>query len=739
MNMKKWNGVWINIGKTMLTPSPEVGRAPYLRKTFTCSSNPRKATVSLCGLGWHELYVNGKKADDRVLAPAVTQYDKRVSYIDYDVTGLLKPGKNAVAVLLGNGWYNCHTAEVWSFDKAPWRDWPKLICDIFIDGQLAAKSDSSWKFHDSPVTFDALRNGEHYDARLEIPGFADADFDDSAWQNAVQCPPPGGLLCEEDELPCRIMKEYQPVKETFIFAHQTVYDFGTNLTGWCEIQVRGSAGDRVILEHAEQVYPNGNICQELNSACIKKDGFQMDIYTLKGEGLETFHPHFTYHGFRYARVQFDFPSGNKPQIASIKAQFIHNDFPSAGSFQSSDETLNRLQQITRQTYLCNFTGIPTDCPHREKNGWTGDAQLACETGLWNFNSKSGYLHFLRILADAQRPNGQLPGIAPTGGWGYNKANGPAWDSMLFEGVWQLYLFYGDAEPARELYGNMKRYISYCEMQANENLVGFGLGDWCHPDMLRTAPAELTSSGFYYQDTLRLAKFAGLFGKLDDARHYAALAEAIRQSFNRKFYKGNGIYADGCMTSLATPLYFGLAEQDHALTAQRLAETVEANGGRIDFGILGAKFVPRVLAEYGYAETAFELITQPEFPGWGFWVKSGATTLWEHWNGMYSQNHIMFGDISAWMFRYPAGAAPAFDAPGFRRFTVKPCFIPQLNHVRMTHNTPYGELRIAWERTRGGIRGHIQIPDGCSAELHLPGQVQQNIREPFQFSLAETSF
>ena len=724
---RKWNGYWINTGKTMGAPSPTVGAAPYLRKTFQCEKAPSEAKIYLCGLGWHQLFVNGVRVDNRELAPVVTQYDHHDSYIEYDVSRLLKPGRNAAVVLLGNGWYNCHTTETWSFDKAPWRDWPKLLCDIVADGALLAKSDTSWLVHDSPITFDALRNGEHYDARLEIPGFSDPDFDDSDWAHAVQCNPPGGLIVKEDLEPCRIMREYPPVGIPFRKPGETVYDFGTNLTGWCEIEVEGRPGDSVTLQYAEQLRANGSITQEEIGMFIRKDGFQKDHYILKGEGVERFHARFTYHGFRYVQVTLWSSGKELPNLRSIKAQFVHNSFRQAGTFESSDATLNRLQQITMQSYLSNFTGIPTDCPHREKNGWTGDAQLACETGMWNYHAQNAYLHFVRLLSDTQRPSGQLPGIAPSGGWGYNWGSGPAWDSMLFEGVWQIYLFRGDAEPAHEQYDAMKRYVEYCRGMSENNLVRFGLGDWCHWDRFRIAPVELTSSGYYYNDIVRLTRFATLFGKESDAEEYTALAESVKKSFNQTFYKGDGIYADGSMTALSAALYFHLAEQDRELTARKLAELVRARQHRADFGILGAKYVPRVLADYGFAEDAFRMITQPEFPGWGYWVKQGATSLWEHWNGCSSQNHIMFGDISAWMYQYLGGATPCFETPGFRRFRLRPCLVPQLDFVKMSHETPHGPLRVSWQRTAEGVRCDFEIPENCTAVLELPGRSAEEVR------------
>ena len=722
---RNWSGYWINSGRGMGTPTTATPAAPYLRTTFECKSTPGKATVFLCGLGWHELYVNGRKADDRVLAPVATQFDRHVSWIEYDITPFVRPGKNAVAVLLGNGWYNCQTAEVWSFDKAPWRDLPKLICDIEIDGVTIAKSDTSWKTHDSPVTFDALRNGEFYDARLEIPGFADPDLDDSSWKNAAQCNPPGGRIVKEELEPCKVMKHYSAIAAKHLDFNATIYDFGTNLTGWCRIKIKGPAGTRIKIVYSEHVRPvSGDIDREYIAMFVKSGEFQTDEYILKGsEEPEIYEPRFTYHGFRYAKVyQWD----GRAKLLDIQACFVRNSFRQTGEFESSDRILNALQRNTVQSYLSNFTGIPTDCPHREKNGWTGDAQLAMETGLWNFDCEKACSHFLQIVADTQRPSGQLPGIAPSGGWGYNWGSGPAWDSILFEYPWRMYLFRGNTENIRRHYQAMKLYLEYCAGMAENHLVRFGLGDWCHHDRRRIAPIELTSSAYYYYDVTRMVEFANILGKENDAKGYTELAEQIRENFNRKFNNGDGTYADGSWTALAAALYFHLAEEtDRARIAEKLVGMVRANGHKTDFGILGAKYVPRVLADCGYADDAFHLITQTQFPGWGFWIENGATSLWEQWNGTSSQNHIMFGDISAWMFEYLGGAVPLKETPGFKHFLLKPALIPSLSHVRMRHETPFGTLRSEWKRENGKIQCEFEIPQGTSADILLPGSTVEN--------------
>ena len=721
MNLeRKWLGRWINAGRTMGTPTNEMVSAPYLRKTFLCERKPKKASVFLCGLGWHVLYVNGQKADDRVLAPTISQFDKHVGYIEYDVTRLLKKGKNAVAVLLGNGLFNCRV-HMWSFDKAPWRDFPKLLCDIVADGKTVAKSDTSWKVHASPVTFNEFRNGQYYDARLEVPGFADSELDDSDWKAAALCMPPGGRVIREINDPCKIMRSYPAVDKRFVTCWETTYDFGTNLAGWCRIKVKGEAGAHVRVLYSEQIDP---VSWQINRQEIDPyenfGQFQTDSYILKGDpDGEEYEPAFTYHGFRYVQVGIY----GKAELLDIKAQFVHTSFAETGSFESSDAMLNTLQRNTLQSFKSNFTGFPTDCPHREKNGWTGDAALAAETGLWNFDMERGFANFTRIVADTQRPNGQLPGIAPTGGWGFNWGGGPAWDTILFEYPYQVCLFYGKTDLIEQYYDRFLLYLEYCETREEEDgLLNFGLGDWCHWDRAAITPVEVTSSGYYYQNLLRTAFFADLLGKKADAADCRKRAERIRKSFLKKFAHADGSFSDRAPTATAAALYFGLVDSAKMeKSVKALVKQVREHEHKADFGILGAKYIPRVLADHGYADDALEIITQKEFPGWGWQVEHGATSLWENWNGKDSQNHIMFGDISAWMYQYLGGIRPLKETPGFRKFEIKPCFVKKLDYVKACHVSPYGPIKSEWTRKNGKIRCEFMIPAGSKADIILPGK------------------
>lgn len=701
------NGYWI---------CGEGEASPYIRKSFSLQNVPETALLNLCGLGWHELYVNGIKADDRVLAPVVTQFDKHISYIAYDVVRLLWEGVNAISVLLGNGWYNCKTQDVWNFSTAHWIDVPKLCCELLCDGEQVLCSDESWKTHPSPITGNELRNGETYDARHEVPGVLSVDFDDSSWKAARQVCPPGGMLIQEEVEPCKIMEILQPVSQT-VLHNSTVFDFGKNLTGWCEIEVSGEAGTHVKILYSEMIRDNQDVDREYIGKFVNSGEFQTDCYYLKGIGIETWHPIFTYHGFRYAKV---FVWGGKAKINAIRAHFVHNSFQKTGSFECSDTTLNRLQAITVQSYLSNFTGIPTDCPHREKNGWTGDAQLACETGLWNFSAGSAYRHYQRIVADTQRPSGQLSGIAPTSGWGYNWGSGPAWDICLFELAYQVYRFTGEQAMIVEHYDAMRQYVDYCAGMAHDHLVRFGLGDWCHSNANHMAPTELTSSAYYCYAARLLGQFAGLLGHSADQAEYAGLAAAIAQKINEKYARPDGNYAGGEWTALACMLYFSIAPEERRQSiADLLAQKVQQATCKADFGILGAKYTPRVLAEYGYVDIAFRLFTQPEFPGWGHWLAMGATTLWEDWSGESSRNHIMFGDLSAWMYEYLAGIRLDFAHPGFTHMRIQPLVPSSLEWVKAAHSCRYGIIEVDWKKSADSFHLNVTIPDSTSATVILP--------------------
>jgi len=692
--------------------------APLFRRVFRVNTVPHHALLRLCGLGFYELSLNGSKVSDHVLDPIPTIYDRRARFVRHDVTALLQKGDNAIAVILGNGWYNSHTPDVWHFDKATWRDYPTLWLDLeIVDSHGAVTrvvSDTQWRVGEGPIRFDALRNGEIYDARQEQNGWDTSDFDDAAWPRARIASGPGGLLEEQTSPPCKIMETIVPVSVREIKPGVALFDMGQNIAGWAQLRMAGEAGQTVTLRYGERLHEDGTLDQRAIGACIKGGDIQTDRYICKGKGEEIWEPRFTYHGFQYVQVE----GLNHPAtLAMLRGRVVHTAFDSSGTFDCSNEDLNRLQACTRRAYLSNFVGIPTDCPHREKNGWTGDAQLAAETGFMNVDAATSYEQWMYTLMDTQRPNGQLPGIAPTSGWGYNWGSGPAWDAALILIPGYIHLYTGSDRAIRAGYDAMRRYMDYCAQMEEDGLLTFGLGDWCPPRKDTVTPASLTSTAYYYVFARRLAEYARLIGRPGDADAYQALGMRVRDSFHRAFYKGDGLYADGQPTAQACALYQNLVDaKDQPRVAHRLVEALDNANGVADFGILGAKYVPRALAEHGYAQRAYALLTQPSFPGWVHWLRQGATTLWEEWDGKGSRNHVMFGDISAWMYHYLAGIQPDPDAPGFRHIRLRPFFAKGLDYVRASHRCPYGIIHSSWQRKGNYVVLDVTVPPGSSATL-----------------------
>jgi len=343
-----------------------------------------------------------------------------------------------------------------------------------------------------------------------------------------------------------------------------------------------------------------------------------------------------------------------------------------------------------------------------------------EVGLWNYHSQRAYRHFIRTLVDTQRANGQLPGIAPTGGWGFNWGNLPGCDALLMGGPYQLLRYTGDDGAIREHYDAMRRYFDYLIQMEEDGRIGYGLGDWIHPDQFRAAPVELCDTAFYHFFAKRMVFYAGYLGRDADVKGYTELCQRIFDGFNRVYNQGDGNYGSGNCTSLSLAAYYGLST-DPARTAELLVQEVRRCGHRADFGTLGALTVPRVLAEHGYIDDVFLLFTQTEFPGWGNMLVRGATTLWEQWNGCGSRNHVFLGDPAACLYEYFAGIQPLIETPGFAHFRVKPGFASKINHIEAEHQSPRGLVRSRWHRVNGKIRCEIDIPDGSTADIVLPGR------------------
>ena len=704
----------IYIAKWIQRPAEDRGRSYYFRKTFEIESIPEKAELFAAAAGLYEVFINGTKVDDRVLAPAPAQYDYRVEYTVYNVADLLKKGKNIIVFQLGNGFYNCFETDYSNLNNAPFRDFPKIMAYLQFDGEIKVITDNSWLTVPSGITYNCLRHGEFFDAAQEPCNIHDADAEDDSWLPASYCNPPGGVIVPEQGHPCRVQQKIDPVNIKVFPFGRIVYDFGVNIAGWCEVTFSAPPGTTIYLEFGELLTDIGDVCREFTRhSGHNSPVWQEQRFTVGKSGrLENVSTHFTWYGFRYIRMRAENPA---IKIEKIQACVVNNDFAHIGKYNSSDSILNKLLELTKRSFESNFVGIPTDCPHREKNGWTGDVQLACETGLFLYDAADDYGHFLDCVAGTQRANGQLSCVAPSGVWGYNFGSGPAWDMVLFVLPYQIYRFSGDKKYIERYYDNMKLYIDYCRQHERDGgLLYNGLGDWCPVEHFRMTKTVITSTGCYYDMLKKIIFFAELLGKNEDADFFKILSERVRNAFRSEFLKENGIIGDDSWTALACAVYFGfLDKEETSAVVQRLVEKIRANEHKVDFGILGAKYVPHVLADNGYIDDALKLFTQTEYPGWGNWVKLGATALWETWSGLWSRNHIMFGDIANWCFEHLGGIK--FEAG---KVVIAPEIPEALDFFECTHVIPgKGEISVKWHKNSNGkVEYDIKCAEGIECTI-----------------------
>lgn len=729
-----WHGHWIARAPFAGDDAAAREPLPLFRRSFTLDGSVRRARAYISGLGYFELTVNGRRIGDHQLDPAFTRYDRRVLYVTHDLTEALRSGENVIGVALGNGWFNVGTKAAWDFDQAPWRATPRLIAEVRIemeDGQtVVLASDETWKTIAGPITFSDIYGGENYDARLEQPGWDEPAFDDRAWQPARIVDASKGRLVAQAMHPVRVTRVIKPMAMSQPAAGVFLFDVGQNLTGNAELAISGPPGSRVTLRYGERLDARGRLDQSDIGRHIFKFGpgqqFQTDIYTLKGEGTERWKSRFTYHGFQYIEV-----TGAPGPLTreNIRIHILHSDVPETGMFESSDPILNRIWANGRWSYLGNLVGIPTDCPHREKNGWTGDAHIACEQGLFYQDCITVYEKWMNDLEDEQFITGALPGIVPTNGrWGYAFGSGPAWDSAFLIVPWHLYEYYGDAAALRRHYAGARKYVDYLATRAKDHIVGIGLGDWSI--WKARTPADITDTAYYYRGARIVAVVARMLGRDDEAEKYDTLADEIRQAFNRAFYDPKaGFYRPGTQTALGCALYVGLVEpHDEARVVRSLVSAIEANDGHVDFGFLGSKYVFNALAAHGHADLAYAMIMHESPPSYAWQIAQGATTLWEEWDGSKSRNHTFFGDVNAWMMKTIAGINFDPAEPGFKRIVIKPHAVGDLSSAKAHYDSIRGRIVSAWTLKDGEFRLDVTIPAHCTATIHVPAMDPSAIRE-----------
>ncbi|MFW6271108.1 MAG: family 78 glycoside hydrolase catalytic domain, partial [Bacillota bacterium] len=571
--------------------------------------------------------------------------------------------------------------------------------------------------------------GEVYDARKEPVGWLTPGFDDSSWKQAEKADSPQGKIKAGMEPPIKVTNSLSPEQITRIKQDHYVIDFGEMTAGRLKINIRGEEGREIKIKYGEKLTEEGTI--NLKQDLIEDD-IQIDTYICRGNGREIWKPKFSYKGFRFVEL-INFPEN--PDKNNIKAEIIHNDVNSTSKFQTSKELFNQIHENCRRAILNNFHSVPTDTPVFEKNGWTGDGQLTAEAAIYNFDMIRFYYKWLEDFKDAQRENGEIPPIVPTSDWGYSdtpwgwgevKHSVPAWDSAYILIAWWLYQYYGDEQILEKHYSGMKKYVDYLGTRAEGNIVKEGLGDWLAPGGEWEEP-YLTSTAYYYLDTKIVARIAEILELEGDKEKYNGLKEEIKDDFNQEFYnKNKNIYeVEGTeeyrQTSNIIPFAFGLVPEkyDKKSILNNLIDDIEnKQEGHLNTGIIGTKYILTVLTENGYKDLAYKIAARTTYPSWGYWIKQGATSLYEKWeDDSRSLNHHMYGTIEDWYYKSLAGIKPL--KPGYKSIKIKPYLPEKLDEVRAEVETVKGKVISSWKKDKNNIKYEFEVPVNTTAEVLLP--------------------
>ncbi|NVM46338.1 MAG: family 78 glycoside hydrolase catalytic domain [Candidatus Lokiarchaeota archaeon] len=690
--------------------------ALYLRKEFSTLKPIKSAKVYVCGLGYYELHINGQKIGDRILEPAQTDYNKLALYSTYDISAFIQK-ENAIGVVLGNG----RCLELFGYD------FPKVILQVNIhyndDSKEIICTDNSWKISNGPIKENGMYFGEIYDARLEMIGWNNTRFDDKEWKNASVVV--GHNLASQMMQPIQITKIVEPREIYSPEPGMYIIDFKQNFTGFMKLKVTGPRSSEVKLRFSEIVFKNGTLNTATNG-----NAPATDIYILKGEGEEIYVPHFTYHGFRYVEIT-GFPG--VPSLDNFEGLFFHSNVPKTGNFYCSDTLINQIHSNIIWGQLSNLMSIPTDCPQRdERHGWMGDAQLAAEEAILNFDMARFFSKYLRDIRECQKEDGSISDVVPPY-WSLYPAD-PAWGSAYITIAWYLYWYYNDIRVLEENYEGMRNYIGFLISKSEDNLFLMGkFGDWCPPCSIvsRKTSVVLTSSWYFYHDTFYFSKIAEILGKKDDHLFFKNKSEEIKAAFNRKFL--NVSYETTTLspvdrsisqTSNILPLYLKMVpdEKRKKVLSILTKAIIEDYDYHVDTGIVGTRYLFDVLSENDHPEIAYKIITQESFPSYGYMIKEGATTLWERWEkleggGMNSHNHIMLGSVDTWFYKTLTGIK--CESPGWESVKIKPFLPDDMDYARSTIQTCKGALSCSWEKLNNSLKVSINIPVGMKAETWIP--------------------
>jgi alpha-L-rhamnosidase len=759
-----WLGEWIGafFSGGPRTTSP----APYLRREFGVTKQVVSARLYATALGLYECYLNGLRVGDALLAPGWTDYNKRVQYQVYDVTGLIQAGTNAWGAVLGDGWGVGHIAWV---GRQRYADRPQLLAQIVLTysggSQEIIATDNSWKVTQGPILESDMLMGESYDARRELTGWCNPGYDDSSWWSADVFEDCSAQLVATNGPTVKRQEELRPVDihEIPDFVNpRWIFDLGQNMVGWVRLRVCGAKGTTVSIRYAEVLNPDETLYfwKDLSSLYASSyDGAlytgnlrsarNTDYYTLKGGEEEVWEPHFLFHGFRYVEL-LGFPG--TPTEETITGIVVHSDTPVTGTFECSDPLINGLQHNIVWGQKGNFVDVPTDCPQRdERLGWTGDAQVFVRTAAYNMNVPGFFTKWTRDLEDAQLPDGAYPAVAPNpAAWSIGDG-GPAWADAGVICPWTIYECYGDTRLLEERYASMQRFIEFLAQASQNGLRCYaeykgwhGFGDWLALDGSNRREGgtskELIGTAFFAYSSHLLARIAHILGRDEDAERYDNLSNLAREAFVKSFVLPDGTLKGGTQTSYVLALHFDLLPPDlRSVAVAELVGNIRQRDNHLSTGFVGTPYLNQVLSDTGHLDTAYALLRQTTWPSWLYSVTQGATTIWERWDGwthdqgfqdqtMNSFNHYAYGAVGAWMYAVIGGIDLNPDRPGYKHILMRPQPGGGLTHAKAGLQSMYGLILSEWTLQNETFDWQITVPANTTATVYVPAKDASHVME-----------
>ena len=722
-----------------------VNRAsPMFRKEFNSSKKIASAVLYITAHGLYEAKINGKRVGDAYLTPGWTSYHKRLQYQTYDITSMVKNGSNAIGVTLGSGWYRgiigfSNSINVYGKDIA-------LLAQMnitYTDGtsQIVA-TDNAWKSTTGAIRYAEIYNGETIDNRMDKKGWMMPGYDDKDWSGVTTPDYEYDNLITTDNEPVRKHETFAALKIITTPKGEKVLDFGQNLVGWVLMKVRGNSGDTVTLSHAEVLDKEGNFYTD-----NLREAKAQDKFILKGGEEETFEPHFTWHGFRYVKIN-GYPGDIKPE--NFTAFTLYSDMAPTGSFSTNNALINQLQHNIQWGQKGNFLDVPTDCPQRdERLGWTGDAQVFSRTASFNMNVNDFFAKWLKDVT-ADQVKGKVPFVIPNV-LGEDAGGSTGWADVATIIPWNMYVAYGDKQILKDQYNSMKAWVDYMTTNSKNNLwqTGFHFGDWLfyRPEDDNDGRAALTdkyliAQCFYAHSTQLLINTAKVLGNKEDEADYTSLLTNIKSAFAREYMTTNGRLVSGTQTAYVLALQFDmLPDSLQQQAAQRLAENVKSYDNHLTTGFLGTPYLCGVLSRFGYDTIAYKLLLQPTYPSWLYPVKMGATTIWERWDGikpdssfetpsMNSYNHYSYGAIGDWMYRVMVGLDTYEDGVGYKHIKIQPHISDSFSTASATLQTYYGKLSNSWtlDTTNHTLKMDVEIPANTTATVYIPAVNAEQVME-----------